>query len=46
MKNTYVHVAKVYNNHHESDHISGPTLPQHLRFCRSHCKQKEVTPRD
>jgi hypothetical protein len=25
MKNTYVHVAKVYNNRHESDHISGPT---------------------
>jgi hypothetical protein len=25
MKNTYVHVAKVHNNHHKSDHISGPT---------------------
>jgi hypothetical protein len=25
MKNTYVHVAKVYNNRHKSDHILGPT---------------------
>ena len=25
MKIAYVHVEKVYNNHHESDHISGPT---------------------
>jgi hypothetical protein len=25
MKNTYVHVTKVYNNRHKSDHISGPT---------------------
>jgi hypothetical protein len=24
MKNTYVHATKVYNNHHKSDHISGP----------------------
>ena len=35
-------MEKVYNNHHENDHISGPTLPPHLRFCRSHCKQKEI----
>jgi hypothetical protein len=29
MKNTYVHAAKVYNNRHKSDHISGPTT-QHV----------------
>jgi hypothetical protein len=26
MKNTYVHMAKVYNNRHKSYHISGPTV--------------------
>jgi len=26
MKNTYIHMAKVYNNRHENDHISGPTI--------------------
>jgi hypothetical protein len=26
MKNTYIHMEKVYNNRHENDHISGPIL--------------------
>jgi hypothetical protein len=34
MKNTYVHVAKVYNNRHESDHISGPTVGQKIKARR------------
>ena len=44
MKNTYIHMGKVYNNRHKNGHISGPTLPPHLRFCRSHCKQKRNCP--
>ena len=42
MKNTYIHMEKVYNNRHENDHISGPTLPPHLIFCRSHYKKNEI----
>jgi hypothetical protein len=28
MKNKYVHLAKVSNNCHKTDHISGPTGPR------------------
>jgi hypothetical protein len=30
MKNAYVHVEKVYNNRHKSDHILGPTIESAL----------------
>jgi hypothetical protein len=42
MKKTYVHSTKVSNNCHKTDHIPGPILPPHLRFCRSHCKKKKL----
>jgi hypothetical protein len=45
-KYIYTFGQKGSNQHNYINHIMGPTLPPHLRFCRSHCKQKRITQHD